>query len=319
MKKILIILCLFCLQLNAAGQETIDGIINNQSTGVNSSAAELLETEDATEVTDVNSIIAQLGFNISREKYDNPLVQIQTTMGDIILELFPGEAPLTVKNFLDLVNGEMGISNADTTLLATEPFYDGQIFHRVIDNFMIQGGSPTGSGDGGPGYSFRDEINAGSLGLDDALVIQPDGTPHPLLGIQSQADFQREILAPLYQKMGINNQAELEANIDLVDTALRTMTVQKSYENLGYQYTDTVISRTPERGVIAMANSGPNTNGSQFFINLVDTEWLTGKHTVFGIVRVGMNVIDAIAKVPVNAEARPLQDVVITSIRQLQD
>ncbi len=72
------------------------------------------------------------------------------------------------------------------------------------------------------------------------------------------------------------------------------------------------------RGVIAMANSGPDTNGSQFFINLADTEWLTGKHTVFGKVRAGLSVLDAIGKTPVNAESKPLQDVVIESIRPLQ-
>jgi cyclophilin family peptidyl-prolyl cis-trans isomerase len=142
---------------------------------------------------------------------------MQTNHGSIGLELFDEDAPNTVGNF---------------TKLARDGFYDGVIFHRVIPDFMIQGGDPTGTGSGGPGYQFEDEFN----------------------------------------------------------------------ENL------------VERGALAMANAGPNTNGSQFFIVTADAcPWLDGKHTVFGRVVSGMDVVDAIEKVE-TANDRPVDEVRIESI-----
>jgi cyclophilin family peptidyl-prolyl cis-trans isomerase len=141
-----------------------------------------------------------------------------TNHGAIELELFDGEAPATVENF---------------TKLAQDGFYDGVIFHRVIPDFMIQGGDPTGTGSGGPGYQFADEFN-------DHKVV---------------------------------------------------------------------------RGALAMANSGPNTNGSQFFIVTADTcSWLDGKHTVFGQVSSGMEVVDTISGVDTGPGDRPREDVTIESI-----
>jgi cyclophilin family peptidyl-prolyl cis-trans isomerase len=143
---------------------------------------------------------------------------IDTNHGPIHLELFPDDAPKTVNNFVKL---------------AGDGFYDKVIFHRVIPDFMIQGGDPTGSGSGGPGYSFEDEFN-------DHKV---------------------------------------------------------------------------ERGALAMANAGPNTNGSQFFI--VTTEaapWLDGKHTVFGRVTEGMDVVDTISELPRDSRDKPHDDVVIESV-----
>jgi len=143
---------------------------------------------------------------------------IQTNHGPIHVELFPDDAPKTVDNFAKLAN---------------DGFYDRVIFHRVIPDFMIQGGDPTGTGSGGPGYSFEDEFN-------DHKV---------------------------------------------------------------------------DRGALAMANAGPNTNGSQFFI--VTTEaapWLDGKHTVFGRVTVGMDVVDKISGLPRDANDKPHEDVVIESV-----
>jgi cyclophilin family peptidyl-prolyl cis-trans isomerase len=143
---------------------------------------------------------------------------MQTNHGSIRLELFDEDAPKTVDNF---------------TKLARKGFYNGVIFHRIIPDFMIQGGDPTGTGSGGPGYQFEDEFN----------------------------------------------------------------------ENL------------VERGALAMANAGPNTNGSQFFIVTADAcPWLDGKHTVFGRVISGMEVIDAIEKVETGSNDRPLEDVRIESI-----
>jgi cyclophilin family peptidyl-prolyl cis-trans isomerase len=143
---------------------------------------------------------------------------MQTNQGTIELELFPDEAPKTVDNFAKL---------------SRDGFYDGVIFHRVIPDFMIQGGDPTGTGTGGPGYSFEDEFNEHKV----------------------------------------------------------------------------------ERGALAMANAGPNTNGSQFFI--VTTEaapWLDGKHTVFGRVTSGMDVADKISELPRDAHDKPNEDVVIEKV-----
>ena len=143
---------------------------------------------------------------------------LHTNHGAIGIELYPDEAPKTVENFVKL---------------ARDGFYDGLIFHRVIPDFMIQGGDPTGTGRGGPGYQFEDELNA-----------------HRVV-----------------------------------------------------------------RGALAMANAGPNTNGSQFFI--VTTEaasWLDGKHTVFGRVTGGMDVVDAISALETDAQDRPREDAVIERV-----
>ncbi len=148
---------------------------------------------------------------------------IQTNMGPVEVELFEKQAPKTVENFVGLAN---------------KGYYDGIIFHRVIDNFMIQGGDPTGTGSGGEslwGKPFEDEIDP-SLTFD-----QP--------------------------------------------------------------------------GYLAMANAGPNTNGSQFFITTVPTTWLNGHHTIFGKVINGMDVVNAIGKVPTSKPGdKPLKDVVIEKI-----
>ena len=147
---------------------------------------------------------------------------IKTTMGTFEIELFAIETPKTVENFVGLAN---------------KGYYNGVIFHRVIDNFMIQGGDPTGTGRGGEsiwGKKFNDEI-------DSALVFDKEG-------------------------------------------------------------------------ILAMANAGPNTNGSQFFITLAATKWLNGHHTIFGKVINGMDVVKAIGKVAKNAADKPLTDVVMESV-----
>jgi len=141
-------------------------------------------------------------------------VLLQTSMGNITLEL-ASDMPITAGNFEKLVK---------------QGFYDGVIFHRVIKDFMIQGGDPTGTGSGGPGYTISDEFTAHNRNA---------------------------------------------------------------------------------RGTIAMANAGPNTGGSQFFINVVDNDHLDTKHPVFGIVIAGMDVVDAISNVATDANNRPLTDVVI--------
>jgi len=143
---------------------------------------------------------------------------IRTNHGTIQLELFDEDAPATVENF---------------TKLARDGFYDGVVFHRVIPDFMIQGGDPTGTGTGGPGYTFADEAN-------DRRVV---------------------------------------------------------------------------RGALAMANAGPNTNGSQFFIVTADEcPWLDGKHTVFGQVTSGMDVVDGISHLETDGHDRPRTDVVMEAV-----
>jgi cyclophilin family peptidyl-prolyl cis-trans isomerase len=145
-------------------------------------------------------------------------VTMETNKGSIGIELFDADAPKTVENFVKL---------------ARDGFYDGVIFHRVIPDFMIQGGDPTGTGMGGPGYQFEDEINSN-------LIV---------------------------------------------------------------------------RGALAMANAGPNTNGSQFFIVTIDAAaWLDGAHTVFGRVTSGMDVVDEIERSPTDGQDKPLEDVRIESI-----
>lgn len=150
--------------------------------------------------------------------------QIETDKGIIKLELYPEAAPKTVSNFVTL---------------AKSGFYNGLSFHRVVPNFVIQGGDPKGDGTGGPGYSFEDEINPWSLGLSEEII--------------------------------------------------------KSYQQAGYQYRSDLNSYPVSAGALAMANSGPNTNGSQFFIVTdSDQPHLNGKHTVFGKVIEGMDVVHKI-------------------------
>ena len=150
-------------------------------------------------------------------------VLMDTSEGAIKIELFPGEAPKTVENFLKL---------------AADGFYDGLVFHRVIKDFMIQGGCPLGTGTGGPGYTFEDEFNE-----------------HRIV-----------------------------------------------------------------RGALAMANAGPDTNGSQFFLVTTDAApWLDGKHTVFGRVLDGMDVVDAIEGAETDARDRPVDDVLIERVAVLED
>ena len=149
----------------------------------------------------------------------NKTAEFNTNMGNFKIELFMKEAPLTVGNFIKLV--EKG-------------FYNGLIFHRVIPNFMIQTGCPQGTGYGGPGYTIRDEFD-------------PD-----------------------------------------------------------------LRHDTP--GILSMANAGPNTGGSQFFITVAPTPWLDGKHAIFGKVTEGMDIVDKISKVQTGRADKPLQDVVIKNI-----
>jgi peptidyl-prolyl cis-trans isomerase A (cyclophilin A) len=161
---------------------------------------------------------------------------LKTNHGDIVVQLFPNHAPETVKNFVELAQGEREWTHPGTGEKSNKPLYNGTIFHRVISGFMIQGGDPLGSGIGGPGYKFGDEF-------------------HPDLSFN------------------------------------------KPY-------------------LLAMANAGPGTNGSQFFITVAPTTWLNRKHTIFGEVTdpASQKVVDAIAAVRTGRNDRPEKDVVINEV-----
>ena len=261
-------------------------------------------------------LLAGIGWTGEKQQKENPVYVIQTTLGNIEVELFQDETPKTVANFIGLAEGTKEFVDSKTGKKEKRPFYDGLIFHRVIKNFMIQGGDPLGNGRGGPGYVFDDEIDAKSLGLDKIKAFDPKKGPHPFLMIQSQQDFQQYLLAPLFRAMNINSQKELDQRKEEFHARLEHLTLMEAYENLGYVYSVNGSTHAPVRGSLAMANSGPNTNGSQFFINMVDTKWLAGKHTVFGKVVHGMDVVDKIGAVKVDAQSKPIKDVKIISIRR---
>jgi len=158
-----------------------------------------------------------------------------TSEGTITTKLFPEQAPKTVANFIELAEGTKDWIHPKSGPQKGVKLYDGTIFHRVIPQFMIQGGDPIGVGTGGPGYRFEDETK---------------GSPH----------------------------------------------------------------RFDKPGKLAMANAGPNTNGSQFFITVANTDWLTGKHTIFGEVVEGQEIVEKISKVARNGQDKPNKPVVIESL-----
>jgi peptidyl-prolyl cis-trans isomerase A (cyclophilin A) len=254
---------------------------------------------------------------VEKEDAAIPVVLMKTSMGDVKIELFLEEAPKTVKNFVDLAEGKKEFIDLKTGAKVKRPFYDGIRFHRVIDGFMIQGGCPLGTGGGGPGYMFEDEINADALGLDKVMALQ-NGQPHNHLLIRSQRDFARVIIGPLCKKLGVTTQEELKKRSQELMDMVKEMTLKDVYVNQGYKYDTQLKTRKLVKGVLAMANSGPNTNGSQFFINLGDTPHLNGKHTPFGRVLEGFDVVQKIGKVKVTQQAKPVVEVKILSVRLIE-
>jgi len=259
-------------------------------------------------------LTANIGWTSEKKQKENPVYVIQTTLGDIEVELFRNETPKTVANFIGLAEGTKAFKDPGTGKQTKRPYYDGQIFHRVIKDFMIQGGCPLGNGRGGPGYTFADEIDAKAMDLDRIKAFDPKKGPHPFLMIRTQEEFQQNVVMPLFQAMNIKSQEDLDQRKEEFQARLDNLTLKEAYENMGYVYSDTGSAHPPIRGSLAMANAGPNTNGSQFFINLVDTDWLTGKHTVFGRVVKGMDVMEKIGAVKVDSGNKPVEDVKITSV-----
>ena len=158
----------------------------------------------------------------------------QTNKGNFKVKLFADKAPKTVENFVSLAQGTKEYTDPKTGQPTKKPFYDGLVFHRVIKDFMIQGGCPLGTGTGGPGYRFGDEF-------------------HP----------------------------ELKHN---------------------------------KPGLLSMANAGPNTNGSQFFITTVPTPWLDNRHAIFGEVVEGYDIVDQIGKTKTGPMDRPVEPIVIEKV-----
>jgi peptidyl-prolyl cis-trans isomerase A (cyclophilin A) len=247
---------------------------------------------------------------------------IKTSMGDITVEVWPQVAPKTVASFVALADGrgKMVDNRTGRTVQITKPFYDGLVFHRVIKGFMMQGGCPRGQGTGDAGYLFDDEINGRRLGLGDKRVLT-GGRPHPWLLVRDgdQAGYQREVVQPVVRHLRIDPQklgTDKQMQADLMKK-LQAMSLLELYTIKGYKFSESLPSVPPRKYNLAMANSGPNTNGSQFFINFADTPHLTGKHTVFGKVVGGFDVVDKIALVKVGPGAGPVTPVRIESIRTL--
>lgn len=155
---------------------------------------------------------------------------IETNYGSITVELFADAAPNTVENFLALAEGRKEYTDPKTGENTTGNFYDGLVFHRVIDGFMIQGGCPKGNGTGDPGYRFDDEMDADALGLDKIKAFDANGMPHQWLMLQSQDDFNRQIVAPLLREMGIDSQEELDQRMEEVQEHIASMTLKEAYE-----------------------------------------------------------------------------------------
>lgn len=248
---------------------------------------------------------------------NRPQVDIETSMGTIRCTLFADEAPEAVANFLALADGSKTWTDPNTGKEMTNtPFYNGVIFHRVIKDFMIQGGCPLGNGTGSPGYQFKDEINATSLGLDKEMTLQGESL-NPQCSYMGN-DFFNLIMRPKLEAKGIGPQtpqAEQQAAVQALLPELQNVSLKEFYEAKGYVYDDTLpASHRPVKGSLALANSGPNTNGSQFFLNLGDTPHLTGKHTVFGEVSGGFDVVEAIGSTPVGEGDKPTTPITIVGI-----
>jgi peptidyl-prolyl cis-trans isomerase A (cyclophilin A) len=211
-----------------------------------------------------------------------PRAVLETDFGTVVVRLRPDQAPIAVSNFIGLAEGTRPFTDSLTGARKTGRYYDGTTFHRVVRKFVVQGGDPTGTGEGGPGYRFPDEINADALGL-DAITIE---------------DFQQELDGQVRESV-----------LKMLLSGAPQTSVKKLYEIEGYRYVDRGGGLRNGRGAVAMANNGPDANGSQFFVNLADNRALNGRHTVFGEVVEGMEVVDKIAAVPVSRDQRPIQPV----------
>jgi peptidyl-prolyl cis-trans isomerase A (cyclophilin A) len=206
----------------------------NADSSSSSSSSESSEPSEPTSATSTGESERADESATSVDRLSARHATLHTTKGDVAVELHPEKVPNTVANFVGLATGETEWTDPETGETRTDPLYEDVLFHRVIDGFMIQCGDPTGTGRGGPGYTFDDEF-------------------HPDLSHDGP-------------------------------------------------------------GVLSMANRGPDTNGSQFFVTLDAQPHLDGRHAVFGRVVEGMDVVRAIGSVPTDGNDRPREDVVLESV-----
>jgi cyclophilin family peptidyl-prolyl cis-trans isomerase len=251
------------------------------------------------------------------ENPDNPLIQLDTARGDIFVELLPDEAPNNVRRILGLVRGELEIEDPVNGFSFQPRYYDGMRFHRVIPGFVIQTGAAVNHPLGDPGEPLADEINADSLGLDQQPVMHEDGSFNDLLGVANRQVFEEQVLAPLYADLAITSPQVLENRQYQVLDRLQSLTVKALYQLQGYRYQNSYQTRPIQRGIVALANRGPNSNSGEFFIALDDEPTLTGKYTVIGQVVEGMAVADAIGNSAVDPQRYSRLSTVIYSARQV--
>jgi len=268
-------------------------------------------------LTSLNTAIADTSTAlVAMEDSQNPLIRISTSKGEMYLELYPLEAPNNVENFIALAEGEKEFTNLKTGEPIQSRYYNGMRFHRVVPGFIIQAGSPAINPLGLQVSLLNDEINANALGLDQIQALNPDGSFADVLNIESKPDFHEEILTPLYSQRNITDvEAALSRQYQVLET-LQELSVKSVYENQGYRYDDSLESRPIERGTVALANSGPDSNGSEFFISLTAAEWLWGKYTVIGKVVEGQEVMDSIGNTAIDPGQFSSLSTLIYSVRK---
>ena len=254
---------------------------------------------------------------LAMEDSSNPLMLVSTSAGPIYIEMLPAEAPENVARFIEFTVGEVPLIETDSTLTASQRYYNGSQFHRVIPNFIIQAGSPEHNAHGRPRDYLADEINASALGLDRLPVILQAGEINPILNTDSQQEFANRVLEPLYRQLGIDSPEQLETEESAIIDALQSLTVMRLYEYEGYRYQNRYPTRAITRGIVALANDGPNRNGPEFFISLSDAPWLDGRYTVIGRVVEGMETADRIGDKPIQPVNPDPESTRIYSIRKL--
>ncbi|NKB31509.1 MAG: hypothetical protein GKR91_00205 [Pseudomonadales bacterium] len=258
-----------------------------------------------------------LSAQAAMEDRSNPLILLSTSTGDIFIELLPNEAPNNVENFLALAHGEVEFIDPNSNTRFKPRYFDGMQFHRVVPEFVVQAGSPFYNPLGAPDNLLQDEINADSLGLDRLPVMDEQGNFNPILNIGNRVEFHDVLLKSLFNSMNIESEAEmLEQQYEVLEI-LQGLTVKQAYENQGYRYTDNTPTRGIIRGVVALANAGPNQNGPEFFIALQDSPWLNGKHTVIGRVVEGLETADAIGSTEIDPISPSRFSTLIYSLRRI--
>lgn len=245
-------------------------------------------------VTEMHAAANSAAAVFAMEDATNPLILLSTSAGDIYIELLPAEAPNNVANFLALAHGEIEFLDPNSDTVFRPRYFDGMQFYRVVQEFIIQSGSPFFNPLGIPDILIEDEINANALGLNQIPAMDAQGNFNPILNIGSERDFHETLVKPLYDILGINSESEILERQDEIVDVLRNLTIKEVYENQGFNYSESIATRGITRGIVALANAGPNQNGPEFFIALKDAPWLNGRHTVVGRVVEGIETADTI-------------------------